>query len=450
MKSLLKSFSSVKLAIILLIIITSASIIGTFIPQGRSLAEYTQRYGQLATLFTRLQLINLYHSWWFIGLLFLFSLNIIICTLTRLFPKLRKTFRPKLEFEPKTINTLKIREKFNKNWNLAKTMEELRKEFSSRHYRFKEGESDNKIFMVARKKVLGWFGSDVVHLGLLIILAGGIISGLGGFRTNLTFSEGQVLSVPRANFSLRLDKFETEYYPNGSVKDWKSTMTVMEDEKSLFSKIIEVNHPLSYKGFVFYQSSYGWNWENPSLEILVRKRNDPSFLSKLELRVGQRVNIEGENIQFSFLHFIPDFVINEKNEIASRSNEPNNPAAFIEGWQQEEKIFSGWIFAQFPDFARIHSEKETDLIFELKNFKSSHFSVIQAAKDPGVNAIWVGCGFLMLGLALAFYWPTREIRVILEESQGKTEISAGGIASKNREAFQSEFEKMMTSLRRSK
>jgi len=450
MKSLLKSLSSVKLAIVLLIIITCASILGTLIPQGRSPAEYVHRYEKLAKLFTSLQFTNLYQSWWFIGLLFLFSLNIIVCTLTRLLPKLRKAFQPKLEFEPKTINTLKTSEKFKKTWNIDKTKEELRREFAAKHYRFKKKDKENRTFFQARKRILGWFGSDFVHLGLLIILAGGIASGIGGFRTNLTFSEGQILPVPETNFKLRLDKFETEYYPNGSVRDWKSTMTVLEDEESLFSKIIEVNHPLSYKGFVFYQSSYGWNWENPSLEILVKKRSDPSFLSMLELKVGQRINIETANIQFSVLHFIPDFIINEKNEITSRSNEPNNPAAFIEGWQQEEKIFSGWIFAKFPDFARIHSEKETDLAFELKDIKSSNFSVIQASKDPGVNIIWVGCGFLMLGLVLAFYWPTREIRVILEESQGKTEINAGGIASKNREAFKSEFEKMMTSLRRLK
>jgi hypothetical protein len=51
---------------------------------------------------------------------------------------------------------------------------------------------------------------------------------------------------------------------------------------------------------------------------------------------------------------------------------------------------------------------------------------------------------------LAFYWPPREIKVFLEESHGKTEVAAGGIVSKNREAFQLEFEKIMTSLRRAK
>lgn len=168
------------------------------------------------------------------------------------------------------------------------------------------------------------------------------------------------------------------------------------------------------------------------------------------MKVGQKASLEGENIHIFVMHFIPDFIINDRNEITSRSLQPNNPAAFIEGWEGEEKIMSGWIFSKFPDFARIHSEKETDLSFELKNFKADQLSVIEAAKDPGVNFVWVGCTFLMIGLALAFYWPAREIKVILEEDHGKTEVIAGGIASKSKEALQSEFERIMTSLRRSR
>ena len=448
MKSLLNFFNSVKLAIFLLIIITLVSMLGSLIPQHRSLDEYVARYGQFAHLLNQLQLTKLYQSLWFIALLCLFALNIIVCTLTRLSPKLRKAFHPKLEMESKEITVLKIKGEFKKNIGLDTAKKELKKELRSRHYHLKEVERGNKTFLLARKKILGWFGADVVHIGILIILTGGIISGAGGFRKDLTFKERDIRGIPGAEFKLRLDKFETEYYPNGSVKDWKSTLTVIENEKPILSKVIEVNHPLSYKGFVFYQSSYAWNWTNTSVGIWVRKRKDPSFLRKIDVTVGEKVRLESENIHISVLHFIPDFVINERNEVTSRSLQPNNPAAFIEGWEGDKKIMSGWVFSKFPDFARIHSEKETDLSFELKNFKAGQFSVIQAAKDPGVNFIWIGCGFLMLGLALAFYWPSREIKVILEESQGKTEVIAGGIASKSQEALQSEFEKIMTSLRR--
>jgi cytochrome c biogenesis protein len=450
MKSLFKYFSSVKLAIVLLIIITLASVAGTLIPQQRSPEEYIARFGQWANLLQRLQFTNLYKSLWFSALLFLFALNIIVCTLDRLSPKLKKTFRPRLAVEAKDIAVLKIKEKLKKPMSLDPARELVKKELSSRHYRIKETKKENKIFLYARKRVLGWFGADIVHLGILIIIAGGIISGIGGFRWNMTFSEGRILDVPRADFKLRLDKFETEYYPSGMVKDWKSTLTVFENGKPVLNKIIEVNHPLSYKGFVFYQSSYGWDWRNPSVEIVAKKREDSSFARKMELKIGERIKLEGEDIEVSVLEFIPDFVIGEKGQITSRSLNPNNPAAFLEGWQAEEKIFSGWIFAKFPDFDRIHSEKETDLIFELRDFSAGQISIIQASKDPGVNFIWVGCTFLMIGLLFAFYWPSREIRMAMEGIGNKTEITAGGIAAKSTDTFTSEFKNITESIRRSK
>jgi len=50
MRSAWKFFSSVKLAIVLIILITLASVLGTLIPQGRSAAEYSARYGSLDRL----------------------------------------------------------------------------------------------------------------------------------------------------------------------------------------------------------------------------------------------------------------------------------------------------------------------------------------------------------------------------------------------------------------
>jgi cytochrome c biogenesis protein len=449
MKSFFNFFSSVKLAIFLLIFITLASILGTLIPQHRSPAEYLDRYGDIANFLIRLEFTKLYQSWWFISLLFLFAVNILVCTLTRLSPKLRKAFQPKFETEKKKLLSLKTTASFKKNQNLEKTKTEVQRILSSKHYRLKEKQEENTSYYLARRRILGLFGSDIVHLGLLIIIIGGIISGLGGFRTNLKISEGETISVPQADFELRLDKFVTEYHPNGSVRDWKSTLTVLENGSDVLSKTIEVNHPLSYKGSVFYQSSVGWDWKNPTLEIWAKKKDDPSFLRKFELAVGEKAPLGEENIEITVLNFVPDFIIGENNEIATRSLDPNNPAAYIEGWQEGKKVFSSWIFAKFPEFGRMHSDIETDLSFEFKDLKAAQYSGIQMAKDPGVNFIWVGCSLLMVGLFVAFFWPTREIKIILEESQNKTDLTAGGIATKNREDFQSEFDKIMESLRRS-
>lgn len=449
MKSFINFFSSVKLAIFLLIFITVASILGTLIPQHRSPAEYMERYGEIAKLLTRLEFTKLYQSWWFISLLFLFAVNILVCTLTRLSPKMNKAFHPKFETEKKRLLTLKIKANFKINQDLGKTQSDIERALSSKHYKLKTDHNKSRTSLLARKRILGLFGSDIVHLGLLIIIVGGIFSGLGGFRTSLNISEGEVIHVPQADFHLRLDKFITEYHPNGSVRDWKSTLTVLENGSDVLSKTIEVNHPLSYKGMVFYQSSYGWDWENPTLEIWAKKTNDASFLKKFELGVGEKAQIGEENIEIRVLNFVPDFIIGENNEIATRSLNPNNPAAYIEGWQEGEQIFSSWIFAKFPDFGRMHSNIETDLTFEFKDLKATQYSGIQMAKDPGVNLIWAGCTLLMVGLFVAFFWPPREIKIILEESQNKSDVTAGGIAAKNREDFQSEFDNIIQSLRRS-
>ena len=195
MKSIINFFSSVKLAIFLIIIITLASVVGTFIPQMRSAEEYAARYGGISELLLRLEITDLYHSWWFIGLLFLFSLNIVICTLTRLSPKLRRAFNPNLEFKSQTLLAAKIKDSVKKNWNLEKSQAELKGVLQSSHYRIQERKKEDEIHLLARKKIIGIFGSDIVHLGLLVIIIGGIISGFSGFRTNINISEEDTLST---------------------------------------------------------------------------------------------------------------------------------------------------------------------------------------------------------------------------------------------------------------
>ena len=75
------------------------------------------------------------------------------------------------------------------------------------------------------------------------------------------------------------------------------------------------------------------------------------------------------------------------------------------------------------------------------------YSVLEAAKDPGVPLIWLGCLLVMAGLGLAFYWPTWEIKAVLEETKGQTDINLGGLAAKSREAFAVEFAAVTADLR---
>jgi cytochrome c biogenesis protein len=263
----------------------------------------------------------------------------------------------------------------------------------------------------------------------------------------MTISEGETLSLPGENFQIRLDEFTTEFYPDGSIRDWKSTLTVVEDEADILTRTIEVNHPLSYKGYIFYQSSYGYNWSDPILRMKISGKGQENFQSEFLVRVGEMVKLSDGKTEFRVVHFFPDFVITENREAASRSDQPNNPAVFFEGYQEGKKIFSGWTFAKFPDFSQIHSQEEIPYSIELKDVKGNEYSGLQIAKDPGVNFIWAGSAVLMFGLLIAFYWLPQEIRLTLTKAESGTMVHAGGHAPKSIENFKKEFKHILDSSR---
>jgi len=50
--------------------------------------------------------------------------------------------------------------------------------------------------------------------------------------------------------------FTIALYHDVMVKDFKSKLSIIEDDEMTTSKVIEVNYPLSYNGYVFYQADY--------------------------------------------------------------------------------------------------------------------------------------------------------------------------------------------------
>jgi len=442
-----KFFTSVKLAIVLLIVIILASVLGTLIPQDRSPQEYAARYGQMSGLMMRLQLTRLYHSLWYMALLLLFGANILVCTLARLSSKLKKSLKPVVLADAAGLMSLRTSGRFKKPGTVEDWRSAVRRELHSRHYKVREQTLKDTTCVLARKKTLGWFGSDIVHLGLLIILAGGLLSGAAGFRDYLPLREGQTLPAPRSDFGIRLDKFETELYPQGSVRAWKSTLSVVENGRDVLTKVVAVNHPLAYKGLNVYQSSYGWDWNNPEVELWVKKKSAPAYLEKRKLHPGEKAGLP-DGLELRVERFVPDFIIGQDRQVESRSEQPNNPAVQAGLSKGPETLFEGWVFVDYPDFTGMHAGGPADFTVELKGVQAPQYSVLEAAHDPGADVIWLGCVLVMAGLFLAFYWPTREIKVVLEGSQGKTDIAAGGMTAKSREAFEAEFQDILASLRR--
>ncbi len=450
MRPVLKLLGSVKLALALFILLASASALGTLIPQGRTPAEYRARYGAPAAAVTGLRLDRLYQSPGYLALLFLFGANLSICTLIRLSPKLKRTFGKDAGLDAATIGVLKLRDTFVRRGGVAESASAVRRELEGFRYRVRQKARPGGVVLRGRRRVLGLFGADLVHLGILIVLAGGIVSGIGKSAADIVLVEGETAAIPGQTASVRLDRFETEYYPGGGVKDWTSTVTVFANGAPAVTRKIEVNHPLSWRGSVLYQSSYGWDWERPEIGLRVLRKSDPAFPKEIVLEPGRSAEA-GDGTTVSALRFVPDLVVGEGGKVETRSAEPNNPAVLIEGRKGGSVVYSGWVFARYPEVSRVRPEGATDLVFELERYSAPQFSVLRASRDPGAPLIWIGCAVLLAGLFFSFYWPSREVRVAVEpHDRERVSIAAGGLASKGREDFEREFAGITAALRRAR
>jgi len=91
LQSLWDFFCSLKLTMSLLIGLALISIIGTIIPQGSLPPEYVQAISPAKLkLYKTLGFFDMYHSWWFILLLYLLTVNLVACSIKRL-PHIWKT-----------------------------------------------------------------------------------------------------------------------------------------------------------------------------------------------------------------------------------------------------------------------------------------------------------------------------------------------------------------------
>lgn len=468
--SFLEFLRSLRLAIYLFIILAALSIFGTLIQQ-----EGTETYQKIVTnlgfmtvnflkffriidqpksmeevlaygekthkLFSSIGLMDMYHSWWFIALLFLLTVNLFLCTINR-FPGFLKYFsEPKVKFQEGLNGETKIKVKGSIEEAKKKVSEVLGKKFSRHH---EENVNGSSHLMFERGKI-GRLGVFITHCSIFFIFIGSILGSLFGFKgyldllegeqTNTYYDKGKNANLP-LGFTMKCEKAYVTYYKdNMRPKGWYSDLVILKDNKKMVSKLIRVNDPLSYNGIYFYQSNFGQGgMRNLSLEITPRAAGEKKVLN---VGMDEEFNV-GMGVKARVLRFIPDFAL-EGNGVVSRSNELNNPAALLEIEENGNKL-TKWLFLKYPDF---HPFTETPYSFKLVDIAGRNRTGLQVTYDPGVNVIWFGCIFLVIGIYVSFFISHKRVWVKLE----KSELTVTGLTNKNKPSFELEMEGLISNLK---
>ncbi len=441
-------FSSLRLATLLFIFLAVGSILGTVIPQNQDPSIYIKEYGEEGYDWLRyLGFTDLYHSWWFVSLMGLLFMNLVVCTYRR-FPAFWKSlFHEKKNVSDSFLSNLKNNKEINCGITLKEAEGRITNLFKKRRYKVSIHTEKGGTIIYASKGILGKIGSQVAHLGIPIILIGTIIGSIFGFKDFAAIYEGNTVSIPQGNFSIRVDKFWIDYYPNDmGVKDFFSALTVLENGKEVLKKTVEVNDPLVYKGIWFYQSTYGLAWNVlKKARLLVRERDTKKQVADIIVNWNEDYQVQGIDLKVKVISFVADFAYDQhEKQVYTKSVEHNNPAVQVEIYEKGVLKARPWIFYNYPG---LFIPEDPKYYLELVGYESPQYTGLQVAKDPGVPVVWVGCGFLTAGLLLSSFIFHKRIWVKIRDTQKSVFIHVGGNTNKNQFVFEREFENLIEEIK---
>jgi cytochrome c biogenesis protein len=437
-------FRSLKLTIFLFILLAILSIIGTLITQNATRSDYIQRYGiGLFEVLNFFNLFDMYHSWWFSAILLLLVINLIFCSINRFPGVWSQISRPPTGLEDSLLKALPYVEKVRiPSQAEAKAEEDIRIYLKKRFGNPIPFEAESSIALFSEKGRFSRLGVYITHLSLLIILIGGILGSLYGFRGHVSILEGETVDqiflhikdeeVPKPiGFSVRCDDFKITYYDlpgrkEKHVKEYTSILTILENGKEVLTKSIQVNHPLHYKGLAFYQSNYG-TVHDVTLGIQWKNKKEKATLKGPE---GVTVPVPNSNNLIRVLQYAPQ-VHNFGEGVQVVLFKPN----------QEPRPF--WLLKAFPKF---DEQRQDEFILTFERDSPREYTGLSVTKDPGVWVVWIGCGLMILGLIVSFFFSHQRVWVRIPKGPGG-EIILAGSTNKNRMGFEKAFGQLVEGAR---
>lgn len=416
-----------------------ASIFGTVIPQNAAPEEYLRVY-RVATykILHILGFLDMYRSWWFLLLLALLCLNLIACSWGRFRMTWRLISRPREKMEDAEWESLSPKNSVALKGLPGDWLAAVQEGLSARFRAPKIIVEEAAVHFFAEKGSLSRLGVYFVHLGVLVILGGALIGFFYGFRGHINLVEGETAGrvtlrnggqTPLPGFKLKLDQFTVSFYSTGAPKEFKSVVTLREGDQDVRRESIRVNHPLSYKGLSFYQSSYGVAGVEKAL-LGVKERNSGKE-HLVEAKMGVKTELPGSSYAFVLTRFVPDLQgLGPAFQVLSL--EPNRP---------HDNFF---VLQNHPE---MEDRRSGAYRFQIREITPRYYSGLQVNKDPGVPLVWTGCLLMVVGFYLAFFLSHRRLWGRLLVRRGETLFELAGSSHRNRVGFEQEFEGMFQALR---
>ena len=443
-------FSSVKLAIALLIIIAIASILGTLIPQQEAAGAFVSRLSPgMVSVLEKLQIFDIFHSVWFLCLLFILSVNMIVCSLNR-FPASWKRFRAiSTPDEPALFKDLNADRVLLTEGKLVEEAEKIERLLKKRLKRVEIRDTGDTYFLSGQKGNFSYFGVYLIHVSILIILAGMIIGFLFGFEAYIELAEGESVDtvqlkggkgLRKLDFTVRCDRFTIDYYKDGTPKLYQSDLAFVKNDSVLHQSPVLVNHPVSFAGIRFYQANYG---KIPSGEAVIMLQKGREKAQVIRVSVGKEFDLPGKEGKATVIRMEENLMRMGPAVKINIATAPGNVQFWV--FQNIEKIAeeNPELLDHVPMF---NPGAFAPYVFSLAMMNTKYFTGLQVARDPGVPVVIAGSLLLVLGFMTVFFSAHRQVWIRVDRKGQHTRISITGKTNKDPVGLDREIHRLMGAL----
>ena len=472
-----REFRSMRTALLLLVLLAAASILGSLFPQQsinpQRVTRYFQDHPALAPVLDRLGLFDVVGSAWYMAIYLALLAALVAC----LVPRARAFARVLRSRPPRGghLGRYRTRAGFDTPASPEQALAAAATVLRRRHYRLARHDDAE---LAGEKGYLREAGSLVFHVSLLVLLVG-LAYGKGfGYRGQAAIVEGETWANARvgydafspgrffgsdrlAPFQLRLDDFTNAFHDDGTPREFASRVAALDlDGRQLQAQRVAPNRPMTVDGVRVFQSDYGYvpvvrvrgrGGEVLKQEEVLTLRDPASELSTGAVKVTRaKPQLGLELTMFTGLRTAPDCPGGLPFCNDPRLVRPVLVVLAFQGDLQASRAQSVFTL----DHGRLRPLGERPLVLapgqtgklpggtEVTFAGLKQYSVLTLARDPGVPVVGAGAALVLLGLIPSLYVTRRRVWVRATPTPAGSRVELAGLALQGRAAFAGELARL--------
>ncbi|WP_246142594.1 cytochrome c biogenesis protein ResB [Nocardioides rubriscoriae] len=324
-----RQLTSMRTALVLLLLLALAAVPGSIIPQegvdALKVSQWKADHPGLTPVYERLGLFSVYDSAWFSAIYLLLMVSLVGCIIPRTFHYVR-AIRAEPPVAPRNLSRLPDHTSYATDASVEEVLDRARLVLGRRRYRLRLDQDDA---VSAEKGYLREVGNLLFHLSVIVVLVGFAYGSVFGYQGGvIVMVDGPPFSNTAASyddfdpgsgfgaddldpFSFTVDDFDITWLTKGSgagtAREFKAAMTYREGtdgEEKTYD--LRVNHPLSIGNTDVFLIGHGYApritvrdgqgtviYDGPTVFL----PQDPSFLSFGVVKAAGGLSADGTKTQ---------------------------------------------------------------------------------------------------------------------------------------------------------